>query len=271
MLIDFHTHCFPDKLAPRAIAGLSYASGGMQPHTDGTLSGLKNSMWDGGADISVVLGIATNAHQQHSVNDFAASINNCDDIFAFGSVYPDAGDALDELDRIKSLGLKGVKFHPEYQGFYADDEKMKPIYKKISSLGLITVFHAGFDYGYPAPYHCLPKNMLGALRWFDSPVVAAHWGGQDCGEGVIEYLCGRDLYFDTSFGCGTMPRPVALRIVEKHGADRLLFGTDSPWHSTAMEKSLIETLELSDDEKNKIYCENAKKLLGISDDRRNKS
>ena len=68
-----------------------------------------------------------------------------------------------------------------------------------------------------------------------------------------------------------MPRPVALRIVEKHGADRLLFGTDSPWHSTAMEKSLIETLELSDDEKNKIYCENAKKLLGISDDRRNKS
>lgn len=263
MLIDFHTHCFPDKLAPRAISQLSYASGGMTPHADGTLSGLKQAMKNGGVDASVVLGISTNAHNQHSVNDFAASINNGKDIFGFGSVFPDSKDALDELDRIKSLGLKGVKFHPEYQGFYADDEKMKPIYKKISSLGLITVFHAGLDYGYPEPYHCMPENMLNALKWFDSPVVAAHWGGQNCGEKVVELLCGRDLFFDTSFGCGTIPRPLVLRIVEKHGTDKILFGTDMPWHSANMEKNLLDTLELSDSEKNKICCENAKKLLGI--------
>lgn len=263
MVIDFHTHCFPDKLAPRALSQLSYASGGMTPHSDGTMNGLINSMKECGVDTSVVLGIATNAHQQHSVNDFAASINNGVSIVAFGSVFPDADDALDELERIKAMGLKGVKFHPEYQGFYVDDEKMKPIYKKISSLGLITVFHAGFDYGYPAPYHCMPDNLLNALKWFESPVVAAHWGGQDCGEKVIELLCGRDLYFDTSFGCGTMPRPVAMRIAEKHGVDKLLFGTDLPWHTATMEKNLLETLELSDAEKNKIYCDNAKKLLNL--------
>ena len=45
-----------------------------------------------------------------------------------------------------------------------DDVKMKPIYKKISSLGLITIFHAGYDYGYAPPYHCMPDNLLNALR-----------------------------------------------------------------------------------------------------------
>ena len=51
-----------------------------------------------------------------NVNDFAAAINNSKDIVAFGSVYPHSEDAFDELDRIKSLGLKGVKLHPDYQG-----------------------------------------------------------------------------------------------------------------------------------------------------------
>lgn len=52
---------------------------------------------------------------------------------------------LDELDRIKALGLKGVKLHPDYQRFLVDDPRCIPIYEKISRLGLITVFHTGLD------------------------------------------------------------------------------------------------------------------------------
>ena len=194
MRIDFHTHCFPDKIAAKAVDKLSFASGGLIPHTDGTVTGLRTSMAAGGVDASVVLSIATNAHQQKSVNDFAASINNGQDVFAFGSVFPDAEDALDELERIKALGLKGVKLHPDYQGFFVDDPKMKPIYQKISSLGLITVFHAGSDYGFPPPYGGTPERMATALSWFDAPVVAAHWGGVNYNEDVLELLCGRDIY-----------------------------------------------------------------------------
>ena len=86
MLIDFHTHCFPDKIASKAIEKLSFVSGGLTPYTDGTVAGLKESMKKCGVDVSVVLNIATNAHQQTAVNDFAASINNKKDIFSFGSV-----------------------------------------------------------------------------------------------------------------------------------------------------------------------------------------
>ena len=263
MLIDFHTHSFPDKIAPKAIEKLSYVSGGLTPYTNGTLSGLKKSMKDNNVDLSVVLCIATNSEQQKNVNDFAASVNNEKDIISFGSVYPWAIDAFEELERIKFLGLKGVKLHPDYQKFSVDDVRFKDLYKKISSLGLITVFHAGYDFGFPPPYGATPDKLSKALRWFDSPVVAAHWGGICCGEDVLKYLVGSDVYFDTSFGYSTMPRYFAQKIVEKHSADRILFGTDTPWHNVCMEMRLLDTLELSESELNKIKFENAQKLLNI--------
>ncbi len=263
MLIDFHTHCFPEKIAKTAIEKLSFVSGGLEYHTDGTVNGLKSSMQKSGVDISVVLNIATNARQQKNVNDFAAELNNRKDIFAFGSVFPDAEDALFELERIKALGLKGVKLHPDYQGFCADDEKMKPIYKKIGELGLITVFHAGFDYGFAPPYNATPEKLEKALSWFESPVIAAHWGGLNCNEEVLNRLCGKDVYFDVSFGYSSLPKYYAEKILEKHGCDKILFGTDTPWHTPKMEKRLLENLDLSDSDREKIYAENAKRLLGI--------
>lgn len=264
MLIDFHTHAFPDKIAARAIDKLSHASGGMQPYTDGTVEGLRALMAREGVDASVILHIATNAHQQKSVNDFAAAVQNKTDIFSFGSVFPDSEDALDELERIKELGLLGVKLHPDYQGFFVDDPKMKPLYKKISALGLITVFHAGFDYGFPPPYGATPDRVARALDWFDSPVVCAHYGGLNCNEGVLNELCGREnLYIDTSFGYASLPRYYAEKIIEKHGTDRILFGTDAPWHTPTMELRLLRSLGLSDEDLYKICAGNAKRLLGI--------
>lgn len=263
MLIDFHTHCFPDALATKAVEKLSFASGGLENYTDGTVSGLKSRMESEGVNASVVLNIATNAHQQQKVNDFAASINNEKDIFSFGSVFPSSPDALHELERIKALGLKGVKLHPDYQGFSVDDEKFIPLYKKISSLGLITVFHAGFDYGFAPPYGATPEKMAKALKYFDSPVIAAHWGGVNCGEAVLKHLCGRDIYFDTSFGYSMMPKYYAEKIIEKHGTDKMLFGTDTPWHTATMELRLLESLGLSEAEMDKITHKNAEKLLGI--------
>ncbi len=263
MLIDFHTHCFPDKIAQKAIEKLSFCSGGLQPYTDGTVSGLKASMKKHNVSASVVLNIATNAHQQKSVNDFAASINDNKNIFAFGSVFPFADDALLEIERIKELGLKGVKLHPDYQGFNVDDKRLMPLYKRISELGLITVFHAGFDYGFAPPYGATPDKMARALEWFDSPVVAAHWGGINCNEDVIKYLCGKNVYFDVSFGYGMMPRYYAEKIMQLHTPDKMLFGTDTPWHTPEMELRLLNNLELSDDDMAKITHKNAQKLLGI--------
>lgn len=263
MLIDFHTHAFPEKIASRAVGKLAHESGGLVPQTNGTLNSLKEEMAKDGVDISVVLSIATNPKQQTNVNNYAMEMDRDPAIVAFGSIHPDAPDALEELERIRAAGLKGVKLHPEYQQFYVDEERMKPIYKKISSLGLITIFHAGHDYGFAPPYHCMPGNLHRALKWFDSPVVAAHWGGEGCGQEVLEKLCGENLWFDLSFGYGAMPRPIAQAIVEKHGPDRLLFGSDMPWHRPAWEMRLLNTLDLSEEDRQNIFWRNAANLLKL--------
>ncbi len=264
MLIDFHTHAFPEKIALRAVGKLSRDAGGLQPQTDGSLAGLKEQMKLDGVDISVVHAIATNPRQQTNVNNYAIEMDHDPAIVAFGSVHPDAPDALEELDRIHDAGLKGVKLHPEYQGFYADDEKLKPIYRRISQLGLITLFHAGHDYGFPPPYHGMPRHLLGALKWLDSPVVAAHWGGLGCGEEVLKTLCGAEnLWLDLSYGYGAMPKPIAKKIVDAHTPEKLLFASDMPWHRPSWEKQLIESLDLSDSDKENIYFRNAQALLSL--------
>ena len=262
MIIDFHTHCFPDRIAQGAILHLSDKSGGLIPQTDGTKDGLEKHMKECGVDISCVMNIATNPHQMRSVNNFAKEIDG-EGIVSFGSVHPDAPDWEEELERIADMGLKGVKFHPDYQGFFADDEKMKPIYKKVSSLGLIALFHAGFDYGFEPPYHCMPDNMKKALSWFDTPVVAAHWGGVDVGLEVLKKLCGLPIYFDISFGYGSVAPAIEKKIIEKHGVDKLLFGSDCPWHSPAWELRNLKALGLSESELEKILHENAEGLLNL--------
>jgi len=263
MLIDFHCHAFPEKIAQRAISALSHSAGGLEPQTCGTLQSLKQEMKKDGVDVSVMLSIATNPRQMHNVNDFAVEANREKEIVAFGSVHPDAPDALEELERIHAAGLKGIKLHPEYQGFFVDEERMKPIYRKISQLGLTVLFHAGEDYGFSPPWHCTPERLLRALRWLDTTVVAAHWGGAGCGGTVLEKLCGQELYFDLSFGYGVMPKYLAQAILEKHTPDRLLFGSDMPWHRPAWELRLLNSLDMDQTDREKILHGNAEKMLGL--------
>ena len=265
MLIDFHTHAFPDKIAERAMANLSHAAGGLYPQTRGNLSSLKEELQKDGVDLAVVQCIATKPGQQKAVNDFAFRINETPGFLAFGSVHPDAPDAFEELERIKAAGLKGIKLHPEYQGFYVDEARLKPLYRRISELGFITLFHAGQDFGYMPPFRCTPERMKRALAWFDAPVVAAHWGGKGYGEEVLELLCGEHVYFDTAFGYSTMPKQMAQAIIDRHGTDRILFGSDLPWHRPAWEMRLLNSLDLSDADREKIYFRNAMKLLGLNE------
>lgn len=262
MLIDCHVHAFPDKIVSKAISSLSEKAGGLKPAYDGSVSDLIKYMDTNGVDVACVLNIATNARQMKAVNNFAKEINS-DRIVAFGSVFPDAEDVLDELDRIKELGLKGVKFHPEYQSFYVNDKKMEQIYKKISSLGLIAVFHAGGDLGFRPPYHCTPKMAVEALKMLDTPVIFAHWGGYMYQQEVIEHLAGSDAYLDVSFGHCVVPKPVAEDIINKHGIDKFLFASDGPWHKTSDEKIFIESLDISKEDKEKIFYKNAIKLLDL--------
>ncbi len=263
MVIDFHVHCFPEDIAKRATESLSRAAN-LPLNSDGTVCAIKASMKRAGIDKSLIQNIATKPSQTGKITQWASSIQD-DEILAFGSVHPEAEDWKDQLVRIKEAGLKGIKFHPEYQSFYVDDQKMYPIYEKAADLGLIIIFHAGGDLGMPEPYHCTPDRMKRALRAIPgSRVVAAHMGGFDYWDDVERYLVGEDMFFDTSFSLNVMDQEQFRRILSGHGHERLLFASDSPWGDQYTEAERFRNLELTDEARSAIMGGNAAKLLGLT-------
>jgi len=262
--IDFHTHAFTDSLAERAMSRLSGISG-ITPFTDGTVRDLKRAMAERGISSAVVLPIATKPSQQTDINNWAADTNGSG-IICFGSVHPDAEDKAEEVRRIKELGLRGVKFHPEYQRFSPDDERMFPVYEAMSELGLIALFHGGADPYAEGEIRATPRSFAALAGAFpELKIVAAHMGGLMLWDDAEKYLAGKysNLWFDTGVTGRYIDDDTMLRLIRKQGAERVLFGSDCPWDDPANEIALIERLPLSQDEKEQIFFRNAEKLLGL--------
>ncbi len=265
MLIDFHTHIFTDSLAPRARAVLIENSHGAYKHcTDMTLSGLLGYMNAHGVDKSVVLPIVTKQHQIETINNWAASISDRDKIISFGSIFPHSDNYKKDIDLVASLGLKGIKLHPEYQAFDVDEDALMPVYEYALDKGLIILWHAGYDpIGVP-PYRSNPRMFAEiADRFKGAKLVLAHLGGQEQWEEVYDVLAGRDIYLDTSMASKYCPKDLFKAIVERHGADKILFASDSPWSDPEEEMKRIKTFGFTKAEEEKIFHLNAEKLLGI--------
>ncbi len=264
MIIDFHTHAFPDTIAERAISSLvTGCNGEYLPCSDGTVSGLINNMDKFGIDISVVQPVITKQSQTKTLNEWAYSIQN-ERIISFGGVFPHTDDYKRDIDFVCELGLKGIKLHPEYQQFNIDAPEMLRIYDYALSKGLIILFHAGYDPAYPPPYHSSPKQFAYISRQMQGgKIVVAHLGGQRQWEDVERYLVGTDVYLDTSMGMNYYPHDRFLRIVKKHSADKILFGTDSPWSKGDEEIQALNSLPLTKNEKDLILHKNAEKILDL--------
>ncbi len=262
MIIDIHAHCFPDGLASRAIASLSEKAG-IPAYTDGTVSFIKGSMAAAGIDLCVIQHIATKPEQVINVNRWAAGIQD-GNLLSFGSIHPDFPDWKEEIKWLAASGIKGVKFHSEYQDFNADDTKVYPLYEALLEAGLIILFHAGVDLGYPYPYHCTPFQLSKVLDSFPGArIIAAHMGGYRYWEDVEKYLAGRDVYLDTSFAYNEMGAEAMEKLIRDHGAEKILFGSDTPWTDQAKEVSNIKSLNLTGKELDLILGGNSARLLSL--------
>lgn len=265
MIIDFHTHIFPDKIAARSIEALSKVSG-VTAATDGTLNGLLASMERSGVDMSVIMPVVTKTSQFESVNTFAAKVNEqyAGRLLSFGGIHPDSEDYKAELNRIKELGLPGIKLHPDYQGVMIDDVRYMRIIEYANELGLIILVHAGIDIGLPEPVHCPPdkaRKVLDAIK--PEKLVLAHMGGWKQWEQVYEYLAGENVYMDTAFTFDYISMDAFMNILQVHDREKILFATDSPWSDAAIDIEVVKALPMAPQEIENILANNAKKLLKI--------
>ena len=265
MVIDFHTHIFPEKIAARTIELLE-AKAGIKAATDGMLGGLLASMEASGVDLSVVLPVVTKPSQFESIQSFAKSVNEKYQgrLISFGGIHPDSEDYKKEIDTICELGFIGIKIHPDYQGVMIDDERYVRIIRYADEKGLIILTHAGVDIGMPEPVHCPPEKMRKVLDLVKpKKMVLAHYGGWQQWDAVDEYLAGKDVWFDTAFTQGYLSKEQFLRIYEKHDKSKILFATDSPWSDAKQGIAWIKSLGLSVEETEAILSGNARQLLGI--------
>ena len=265
MVIDFHTHIFPDAIASKTITALENRAG-VKACTDGSLQGLLDAMQQASVDLSVILPVVTKPSQFESINRFAKSVNEiyAGRLLSFGGIHPDSEDYKKELNKIKELGLVGIKLHPDYQGVMIDDIRYMKIIEYADQLGLIIVVHAGIDIGLPEPVHCPPEKMRKVIDVIQpKKMVAAHLGGWRQWNAVYEYLAGENIYFDLAYTANHVELEMVQKIIKKHGADKFLFATDSPWSSVEKEMQTLKKLCLKPLEMNQILYENAKKILAL--------
>lgn len=260
MVIDFHAHCFPDFLAGKAISELEKECSIKAVH-DGTAGGLKQYMYKCGVDKSVILPVATKPTQVQAINEWAKKTRD-EKLCYFGAIHPDDENVFDVIRQLKTEGFIGVKLHPDYQGFFADERRLMPIYEALRHEGLIAVFHAGMDIGVPTPIHCTPlmiKRIVDSVKGLK--IIAAHMGSHALWRDAEELLCGLPLYLDTSYSYYMLKNEGMERMINKHGAEQVLFATDSPWTKADEEIDRITSLRLPQSDIDKILCKNALSLL----------
>lgn len=270
MIIDFHTHIFPDKVAAKAIPKLADIIH-LAPSMDGTIHGLLDSMEKAGVDVSVVLPTITDPHQFDSILKFASYVNETygeasgPRLVSFAGVHPASDDYKEQLRLVSREGFKGIKLHPNYQGFLFDDIRYMRLIYAASELGLAVLTHAGFDPYTPTQDYCTPDMVLHVLDETAPPkLILAHMGSNQNYDESERRLCGKNVYLDTAYSLMHMPEDQLVRMIRLHGADKILFGTDTPWSSQkdSVEK-ILNLEELSQQEKEQLLGKNAAKLLNL--------
>jgi len=261
MIIDVHTHVFPDHIALDVVPKMA-AEAGIKEALDGRASSLLESMDRAGVDVSWFQPVATKPTQLESVANWMEGLRS-DRFVTFGAFHPDYEDLPGYIRNISSRGFPGIKVHPEYQKIKPDDESLFPMYETLIEENMIVLFHAGLDIGIPT-LHSAPDLFAGLIERFpDLKMILAHMGGYEQWEDVAKELAGRgkDVYLDTSYVLGHIPDKEFVALARAHGLDRVVFGTDSPWEDQKKEIDHLRTLPFSPDELDGILGANAKNLL----------
>ena len=273
MILDFHTHIFPENIAHRAVYGLEF-TGRVVAYTDGTLEELRLSMKEAGVTHSVVLPIVTKPGQFRHINEFARSITHEEpdeeglSVISFGGIHPDSADYKGELKTIRDMGLKGIKLHPTYQNTYIDDLRYERIIDYASQLGLLISIHCGRDLGFPKQVNATPRRLRHMIHdvfpgGSAENLILAHLGGHDMENDAEQLLVGGDYYMDLAYILRLALPSQILRMCRNHGVDKILFATDSPRSGQKEDVDYIRKIGFTEEELEQILYKNGARLLGL--------
>ena len=263
-IFDAHCHIYPETIAPKAVEGIDrfYDHLPFRPY-DGTTGTLLRIGREAGISHFVVHSVATVPRQIASINRFIASeVALSDGAFTgLGTLHPDSEHPEQDFAELISLGLKGVKLHPDFQRFEADSAKAMRLYGLCAEAGLPVLVHTGdrrFDYSNP-------NRIANILRAFPKlKFIGAHFGGWSVWDEAVRMLSGFDnIVVDTSSTFYATGRIKGRELIRKWGADRVMFGADYPmWHPQPEIDCLLE-MGLAEEEYRRIFWDNAADLFRL--------
>ncbi len=261
-IIDCHCHVYPDKIAKKAAEAIGRFYS-IEMDMDGTLETLKAEGKKAGITHYVIFSVATKPSQTDSINSFIAQTvaESGGTMTGLGTLHPDSPDLRGDVERLISLGLKGVKLHPDIQGFKIDDYRCLKIYELCEGR-LPVLLHTGdkrYDFSNP-------NRLKPVLEIFKGlTVIGAHFGGWSIWEEATEELYGYDnLLVDCSSSLYALTPEKATRLVRRYGAEKVLFGIDFPMWRPSDEVARFNRLALTDRERELILHENAEKVFSIT-------
>ena len=258
-IIDAHVHIFPEKIAEKATESIGNYYG-IPMFAKGTIEDLFINGEKIGVSRYIVHSTATRVEQVESINNFIAETQKeYKSFIGFGTLHPGLDDVESEVNRIISLGLKGIKLHPDFQDFSIDDECMMPVYRAIGEK-LPVLIHMGDENKTSSS----PERLAKVIDLFPNiTFIAAHLGGYQMWDDSLKYLVGKKLYFDTSSSLAILDKEKATYIIKEHGVKKVLFGSDYPMWSHEEELQRFYQLDLTEEERELILWKNAARLLSV--------
>jgi predicted TIM-barrel fold metal-dependent hydrolase len=261
MIIDAHSHVWPDRIAASALGGNRVP--GLSARGDGTVGGLTATMERTGVGISCCLGIANEARHVDKVNAFVAGLASARRI-GFGTVHVDLS-VEENMASLRRHGVRAVKVHPLFQGFALDDRRLWDVFEAFGA-EIAVITHVGEGGDARANALSSPKMVADIARRFpELRLVACHFGGYKILDDAEEMLCRADVVLETSWPPSLkLLRPERVRrLIRNHGAERIVFGSDWPMTDPGEEVAAIEALGLTDDETKSVLGGTMARLLGI--------
>ena len=260
-IIDCHCHIYPEKIAAKAVESIGRFYD-IEMDNNGTLADLKSAGAAAGITHYLIFSVATTPRQVSSINKFIADMvaQHPGLMTGLGTLHPDSLDQAADIDELISLGLKGVKLHPDIQGIAIDDDRCMKMYELCEGR-LPILFHTG-DFRYDMSNPDRVKHVMDMFPCLK--VIGAHFGGWSIWEKATEELKGyKNFMVDCSSSLYAISPKVAKRLVREYGAERVLFGTDYPMWRPEEELQRFFAMGLTDEENELILHKNAERLFGI--------
>lgn len=260
MIIDFHTHVFPDHIAFQALEKLQ-AAAKTAANTKGTVTSLLQSMDRAEIAASVICSIATRPGQFDNILQWSEDITSSR-IIPLPSIHPDEKEIDQKLVRIKEKGFVGIKMHPYYQDFFVNESRLNPVYESLVDQNLLLVMHTGYDIAFEYDDRVTPSPIASLIdRYPQLKLVTTHFGAWSAWDEVEKHLIGKPVFIETSLALQSITAEQAKRMFLAHPPEYLLFGSDSPWEDQKESIERIRALGLGKKLENRLFYENAQRLL----------